>query len=179
LICLDVVLIESLDSRDFLDTLKKDILTVEKFLTVWKMTSWLSRNSWLFEKWHLVKSWQSLCYKVSICLNFYLCLDRDSRSWHFEKGHLDCRESLDTLKKDILTVEKVSTLWKRTSRQSRPPGLLLLHFQQINSAVLFFPFLIVHSKSNRIFWCYEAIDYCHREIKCICVRLRSTSWIYI
>ncbi len=82
-----------------------------------------SRLSWHFEKWHLDKSQQSLCYKVLICLHFYLCLD-----WVL---------NFDTLKKDILTVEKVSRLWKGHldrsrnleldldwSWQSRPPGLL-------------------------------------------------------
>ncbi len=72
--------------------------------------SWLSRNSPQFEKWHLNKSWQSLCYKVSIFLNFYLCLDWDSWSWHFKKGHLHCRESLDTLKKDISTDQEILIL---------------------------------------------------------------------
>ncbi len=126
----------SLNSRDFLDTLKKDSLkndistnldkvyaikslfvltwsrsrveTVKTFLTLWKRTSRLSRNSQQFEKWHLNKSRQSLCYKVLICLNFYLCLDWDSWSQHFEKGHLDCWESLNTLKKDISTDQEIS-----------------------------------------------------------------------
>jgi hypothetical protein len=43
-----------------------------------------------------------------------------------KKRHLNCQESLDTLKKDFLTVEKFSTLRKRTSRQSLCPKVLIV-----------------------------------------------------
>jgi hypothetical protein len=38
---------------------------------------------------------------------FRLCLYRESWSQHFEKGHLDCRENLDTLKKDISADQEI------------------------------------------------------------------------
>jgi hypothetical protein len=44
-----------------------------------------------------------------------------SNSWHFEKGHFDSWEILesqvilDTLKKDISIVEEFLAIWKRTS----------------------------------------------------------------
>ncbi len=91
-----------------LDSLKKDILTVEIFSTVWKTTSQQLRFSWQFKKQLLNKSWQSLCYKVSICLNFYLCLDQDSRSRHFKNRYLNCRENIDSLKMDISTCPDIT-----------------------------------------------------------------------
>jgi hypothetical protein len=39
-----------------------------------------------------------------------ICLDRESLSRQFEKGHLDSRDFLDSLKKDISTVEIFSTV---------------------------------------------------------------------
>ncbi len=77
------VSIETLDR----DTLKKDISTVKKFMTVWKMTFWqISTKSMLY----------------SLDLSRFLSLSQSRLLIKtIQKRHLDCWESLDTLKKDI------------------------------------------------------------------------------
>ena len=89
MICLDVVSIETLD----LDISKTDISTVEKISTL--------QNP----------SLDSLDYpKMSRNLDFGRDLDRDSRSQDFKSRHLDCRDFLDSLKKDISISRLLSTV---------------------------------------------------------------------
>ncbi len=117
----DMVFFESLLSNFF----NKDILTVKKFLTACKRTSRKLRNSWPFETGHLDKTidinsqfltWSSS--RVSISAYSTRTSWKLINSWQLKKGHLNCWETLDSLKKDISTVEKSSTVWHRTSRQN-------------------------------------------------------------
>ncbi len=93
------VLIKSLN----LDTLKKDISTVKKFWTPQKRTSQVSRKSWHFKKDILTNIEEAYALKSWIVFIFFNVSIKSL--------------NLDTLKNNILTVKKVSTILKRTSWQ--------------------------------------------------------------
>ncbi len=93
-ICLDMLSIKTLD----LDISKTDNLTVEKILKVKKQTSQQLRKSWQFKSQVLTVS---ITLKIKIS-QFLL------RSRQFKNRHLDCRENLDSLKKDISVCRDIS-----------------------------------------------------------------------
>ena len=84
-----------LDSQDFLDSLKNNILTVKIFLTVWKMTSWQISTKSMLQSLDLSKFFSLSRLRLLILTFQKLTTWLSRKSWQFENGHLNMLRHLN------------------------------------------------------------------------------------